>query len=304
MSLFKFLRTLACGVIAPSCLFAQYAIPQTEAQVIEPIIIALPLADVSSDGAGCKSVSEIIEPGAKAYAQHLETRFNTDVTLCLTASPAEAVAIAERGEANLVWVDQATVDPLLPTWRSSLSLRSMDNLGRTPFVLFAKAQDKPLSVDDIAFEQIGYQNILPEALNVDLALRVLSDYGIDGDAPSDQSLKPSVEELMQAVDSGVLKAGILEANAWARACMVLEPDSTLCDHYQVVMYDRPRAQNALMIPKSTPAERHFRLVGVHIGLHFENPDAFAWLSQGRGSEFDPAEPTAMAPKSNDTAVAF
>ncbi|MEL7109689.1 MAG: PhnD/SsuA/transferrin family substrate-binding protein [Pseudomonadota bacterium] len=280
------------------------AFAQVVIEPIEKISIALPLATVAPNDAGCRPTDEISDLEAKAYASLLEQRFNTDVTLCLTETTAEAVALAESGDVNLVWVDQDTVAPLLEGWRASLSLRDNTGLGRSPFVIFTRASDAPLSLGELDPGAIGFQNISPATLNIDLARRLLSDFGIASETPKDELLYSTMDDLIDAVESGVLDAGIVEANAWGRSCSVLEADSTICDTLQVIAYDRPRARNALMVPSETSLERHYRLVGVHIGLHLDDAELFEWISQGQGSEFDPAEPTAMMPKSADKAIAF
>lgn len=271
----------------------------------EPIMIALPLAGATQDGPGCKMAEDLVDDAARAYGLHLSARFNTQVELCLFETPGEAVAMAGRGEANLVWVDQSSAEPILESWRSSLTLRPDTGLGRPPFVLFTRVQEgQSIQIETLSGDQIGFLDRLPTDLNIDLAQDILRDYGLNAESLEESALFPSIDALFKAVEDGVVQAAILEAGSWGRSCAVLEPDSTICDGFDVLMYDRPRALNALMIPRTTSNERHYRLVGVHIALHLEQPEAFAWLSQGLGQEFDPTEPNAMVPKSPARAIVF
>lgn len=278
---------------------------QDDAFIIEPIRMALPLANVTSDGAGCKSASELQDVNARAYADLLEARFNTEVTLCLTETYQEAVQLAAQDDVNLVWSDQDSAQPLLQTWRPILTLRDHNGLGRAPFVVFglpgssSAAQIASMTEADLAF--LGR---LPETLNINLARRFLGDFGVEPVAASEVRKFSSIEAVLDAVETGAVQAGILEGDTWGRTCNVLDPTSDLCDHLEVLIYDRPRAVNAFLVPNDVDVERHYRFVGVQIALHLEHPDAFQWLSQGEGSEYDPTEPAALQPKSADSAIVF
>ena len=278
---------------------------QDDAFIIEPIRMALPLANVTSDGAGCKSASELQDLNARAYADILEARFNTDVTLCLTETYQEAAQLAAQGDVNFVWSDQGSAQPLLETWRPILTLRDHNGLGRVPFVVFglpgssSAAQTASMSEADLAF--LGRP---PKPLNIDLARQFLADFGVETVDSSEIREFSSIEAVFDAVETGVAQAGIVEGGTWGRSCNVLDPTSKLCDHLEVLIYDRPRAEYAFMVPNDIDVERHYRFVGVQIALHLESPNAFQWLSQGEGSEYDPTEAAALQPKSADSAIVF
>lgn len=291
---------LSCSVTMSG---AGFAAAQVESASIPPLTIALPLAGETADGAGCKTSEAFKDENARTYAGHLTERFNTDVVLCLTDTLEEAADLARRGEVNMAWVDQASAAPIQATWRSSLTLRSKTGLGRPPFVLFGKAGND-LKLANVDTDKIGFLDRQPHSLNVDLAQRLLNDFGMPSEAISEVARFKTIDALFAAVDDGRLETAILEAGSWGRACAVLEADSTLCDGFEVLIYDRPRAEWAFMIPNDTEVERHYRLVGVHIALHIDHPQVFGWLSQGRGQEFDPTEPVAILPKSADRAVVF
>lgn len=285
--------------------FAPAAIAQQADFTPQSIRVGLPLAGQTEDGAGCKAGSEVIDQNARDYVDMLAARFNTDVTLCLTETYADLAELAGREEVNFVWLDQERALPLLDSWRPMLTLREHTDLGRAPLVLFsASAANEVKSFADVNLADIGFLGRPPEALNIDLAKRLLSDYGVAGDYSAAPRRFATYADLMDAVETGEVRAGILEGGTWGRACGVLDPASTFCDHLNALIYDRPRAIEAFMIPLTTDKERHFRLIGVHIALHIENPDVFAWLSQSKGPEYEPTEADAMRPKSANTAIAF
>ncbi|WP_273242521.1 hypothetical protein [Hyphomonas atlantica corrig.] len=293
-------KVVVCYGVAMSIALSTTA--QVENTKILPLKIALPLAAETTDGAGCKTSEALTDKNARTYARHLSERFNTEAVLCLTTSLEEATSLAEHGEVNMVWVDQSSATPILSSWRASLTLRSRTGLGRPPFVLFGKAN--AIHLGDLNTNKIGFLDRAPQNLNIDLASRLLSDFGFANETIDQAARFDSIEAIFTAVENGSLDAAIVEAGSWGRACAVLEADSTICDGFEVLIYDRPRAENAFMIPSETDMERHYRLVGVHIALHLDHPEVFEWLSQGKGQEFDPTEATAMLPKSADLAIAF
>lgn len=270
----------------------------------QPLVVSLPLATQTTDGEGCKSASNLVDPTAKAYAQYLESRFNTRVTLCLFNTIGEAVEAVDETKTNFIWVDEESGGPLLETWRSSMTLLPSNGIGRTPFVLFRLNSQPEIDLENLSMSRIGFLNQPPHQLHVDAARKILSDYGLMADASETGVARSTIPALFEAVQKRDVDAAILEASSWAIYCGVLDADSTACDGYEIMIYDRPSASHAFMIPNDTALERHYRLIGVHIALHLKRPELFEWVSQGIGSEFEPTEASAMVPKSIDNPVAF
>ena len=278
---------------------------QTDTFVVEPVTVGLPLANQTQDGVGCKSSADLLDPVAKSYAELLADRFNTDVTICLTDTPEEVVALAQEGEVNFAWVTKEAAAPILGDWRPALTLRYENGLGRVPFVMFALRSGQ--SVDDLSELQasdIGVIDRPPQSLHINLAKRVLKDFNILKDDGVEPLPYQTHEALFEAVENGQIPAGILEAGTWGRVCAVLDPDATFCDHFEVMLYDRQRADIGFILPTDTDRERFYRLIGVHIALHLDLPAAHDWLRQGKGLEFEPTEASAMDEKSTDRAIAF
>lgn len=305
MSVFARFFGLLLSISASISGIASVAQAQSESFTVQPIIVALPMASQVEDGEGCKTEIELRDQTAKAYAGLLADRFNTTVTLCFTETLAESAAMAERGEVNFAWVDQDGAATVADNWRPVLTLRNENGLGRVPFVLFAlKGGQAETILGGLTANDAGLMIRPPQSLNIDEAKRLLRDYSVlyeDGDQPRTY---PDQWELIKAVENGEVQTGILEGGTWGRACGVLDPASTFCDHLEVLIYDRPRAPYGFIIPTETSKERHYRLVGLHIAIHLEAPEIHDWLRQGHGFEFEPTEATAMAPKSIDNAVAF
>ena len=258
-----------------------------------PLKVALPLASISEDGEGCFAQAELKDTGAKSYADHLASRFDTDITLCLTSSQEELEALLLQDAAvNLAWVNQETFENVSDSWRSLLTLRAMNGLGRPPAILFTHIENE-VAASDVPPEQIGYISKEPSVLHIDIVQRVLTDAGLSVSAPTDDQLFSGVDTLLEAVKTKAVPYGLVEASGWGRECAVLEAGNDPCGDLNVILNERPLAIEALALHLSADKERQFRLVGVHIGLHLEAPEAFAWLTQGKGSELEPTESTAL-----------
>lgn len=300
--LYRAWTTLA--LITAGALSVSFADAQESVFEVQPLVVSLPLAMQTTDGEGCKSASNLVDPTAKAYAQYLESRFNTLVTLCLFNTVGEAVEAVDETNTNFIWVDEESGSPLLEAWRSSLTLLPSNGIGRTPFVLFRLKSQPEFDLENLSMARIGFLNQTPHQLHVDAARKILSDYGLPANTSETGVASSNIQTLFEAVQKREVDAAILEASSWAIYCGVLDADSTACDDYEIMIYDRPRAPHAFMIPNDTDLERHYRLIGVHIALHLKRPELYEWLSQGLGSEFEPTEASAMLPKSIENSIAF
>lgn len=277
---------LLCGMLGLLPYGSDAQISPTDA-----IKITLPLAEQSEDPAGCHSLNALTDPGAIAYVEHLEGRFANRVVLCLTDTIAEAAQLMNDGETTLAWINQADAQASSDTWRAFLTLRGFDGLGRPPYVVFAgESVTEPGELDAA---QIGFVSQEPQRLFVDMALETLQDLGLRLTSVEQDQRYPDVPSLFQAVRSTEKAAGVLDANAWGRNCGVLDPSYNPCDDFQVLYEGRPRADQAMVIGTEHASEFRYRMVSVHIALHMEAPEAFAWINQGQGSEFQPAEHDAL-----------
>ncbi|MEL6830452.1 MAG: hypothetical protein AAFO63_09985, partial [Pseudomonadota bacterium] len=204
---------------------------------------------------------------------------------------AEAAALAANGDATLAWIDQSDAQSLPETWRSFLTLRAFDGLGRPPYVFFAAAD--AIDARQIGEEQIGVVSREPERLFVEMAFETLQDLGLTQNAVTANQKYQDVSSLFEAIRAGDMSAGILDANAWGRNCDILNPASNPCSDLKVLYEGRPRADQAMVIEADQSTEFRYRMVSVHIALHLEAPEAFQWINQDRGTEFQPAEHDAL-----------
>lgn len=262
----------------------------------QTLTVALPLAEDTADAPGCYFADALSDPGAKAYAEHLQSRFSNRIELCLTVDTSEAAALANSGDATLAWIGQDDAETLGENWRSFLTLRAHDNLGRPPYVLFQANGSN--GAEDRNQKQIGLVAGKPERLFVGMALQTLGDHGLSVEGVDVDQRFVAADELFSAVRTQSVDLGILDANTWGRNCGVLEPAYNPCSDLEVIFQERPRADYAMMIENSQSLEFRYRLVSVHIALHIEAPEAFDWINQGRGTEFQAAEFNALMPRPN------
>lgn len=282
-------QTVFCGIALSAVTGADAQIPLTD-----PIAIALPLAQQTTDAAGCFSENELTDPGAKAYASHLETRFSNPIVLCLTDDAEGSAKLAQNGDVKLAWIDQAQAAGLTDQWRAFMTLRAKDGLGRPPYVLFTGAEET--DIREVRLSEIAFVGQEPERSFVGMAIDTLEDHGFQASSDAVGQRYADVQSLLTAVRSEGALAGLLDSNAWGRECGVLDPSFNPCDDLSVVYQERPRAKGAMIIQANEPSELRYRMVSIHIALHMEAPEAFAWINQDRGSEFQPAEPDALSPR--------
>ena len=105
--LYRAWTTLA--LIIAGALNVVFADAQESVFEVQPLVVSLPLATQTVDGEGCKVASKLVDPTAKAYAQYLESRFNTLVTLCLFNTIGEAVEAVDETKTNFIWVDKNSI---------------------------------------------------------------------------------------------------------------------------------------------------------------------------------------------------
>lgn len=282
-------RIICCGLALSAALSVD-----AQMSLTEPVQIILPLATQSSDAEGCYSADELTDPGAKAYIDHIGSRFANPIVLCLTENSEGSAAFAQRGDASLAWIDQGQAADLGDEWRTFLTLRAKDGLGRPPYVLFTVSDAS--DIGSISISEIGFVGQEPERLFVGMALETLEDHGFQLSSDASGQLHSDVQELLAAVRTKDSAAGMLDSNAWGRECGILDPSFNPCDDLSVVYQERPRATSAMIISASAPSELRYRMVSIHIALHMEAPEAFDWINQDQGSEFQPAEPDALMPR--------
>ena len=77
-----------------------------------------------------------------------------------------------------------------------------------------------------------------------------------------------------------------------------QPKEQPCGDLKVQWRARPKADRALAVRRDLPDRVRYRLLGIHLPMHQEDPAAFAWAAAQLGSgaaDFQPAESQALEP---------
>ncbi|NRA30718.1 MAG: hypothetical protein HRU11_10720, partial [Parvularculaceae bacterium] len=207
---------------------------------------------------GCLAESELVEPGALAYLTHLQARFSSPLQICFDATGADLL----KQNVDLVWGDRTDLSSFATTHRPFLTRRVSQTLSRVQIVFFNLEGGEDLAVEEVAGLSLALNKQLPSALNQDMALRVLNNFGVD-EHGMNLVLADDSASVAEAVRSGKVDFGALEMSSWARNCAVYRSDQKGCSDLNVFWVERPRAEVGMMIKKDATKEFQFRMVGGH-----------------------------------------
>lgn len=251
----------------------------------EPLRIGFITSDIEQ---GCYSGDDIPSQDAMVYAEHLQKRFSSTISLCFSPS-ADAFSASDI---DMMWGRRAELAAFQQTHRPFLTGRSSGTVGRVPVVVFTTVSNASSRPQDLRGKRVAYSGKEPVSLNRDMALAVLSDFEIDA---ADVSLVSVVDRarVADAVRSGDANYGVLEVSSWARNCNVYRSDQKDCSDLSVVFTSRPRADVGMIIRRDISKEIRYRMVGVHAHMHYEEPRASSWVLGDREARFEPLEPEAF-----------
>lgn len=263
--------------------------------------IALP--HMEGDGV-CRASSDISTPGAFDYITHLARRFpERSIRLCIGQNPETPLGSAARqvakGQRDMAWVSSAAYPPLAKDIRAIMTFRAADDIARIPVAIFTRGETaetfrKPAEISEML--KIGYLSARPAIVHKDRVFSVLEQWGATGQWLESATAYPDFPSLKAALRQGEIDVAAVEVETHYRNCEGLRPGDEPCDDLETLTTQRPVAESGFVISRSMEQEWHYRLVGVHVGLHLEAPTAFEWLIGDSGAlEVSPAEAEALNP---------
>jgi ABC-type phosphate/phosphonate transport system substrate-binding protein len=275
---------IALGILGCS---AQHDAPE-EAVAYAPLRIAL----ATGASGACAAPEAGAEPGALAYAAHLSARLERPVLYCPVADRTAAAALIAAGEADLALLDQATFPVAAASARPYLAPRGFSDRGRVETVAVVLAAGPRQSLRDV----VGARFVFGGAdwVSLEEPQRALRDHGISQEALAGAQTAADAPAAAAAVRGGQADIAVFYSAAWQRLCRRSAEDPDPCADLREVWRGRPTPESAWVIRTEIDLETRVRLVGVHIALHLENPEAFAWIAPG-APLLEPTEAGALAP---------
>lgn len=253
------------------------------------------IAAVTGTAGACHALEAGAPAGEKAYFRHLEARLGRDILTCPVVDRAAAAQALAAGGLDAAVLDPAAYAPAQATTRAILTVRPAGHLNRIPLVAVAKAANG--SVTDLASLR-GKAVVFGGSVDASLAVprQALADQGAGPGFFSREDVAPSADAAAAKLRSGAAEALVLNAAAWQRLCQGERAQENRCADLKVIWRGRPRAALALVVRRDMPDDLRFRLIGIHVAMHLEAKDAFAWASSWapQAAEFEPTEAGALA----------
>ncbi len=240
---------------------------------------------------GCSSAPS--DAAAAAYRKHLEARLGKPVVLCRYVDGKAVATALQDGQLDLAVLDQPSFEPISKIARPILAPRADAITGRVLAValtLKTSGRDTPLKLAGsrpIFISKLAASHSVP--------LQGLADFGADT-----KSFKPEIFVADEQAGLAALRAGqgdalIVTAGARQRLCRGDDPKVVVCSDVVEAWRGRPTALAGLVVRNDLPEADRYQVVGIHLPLHQELPQAMTFLAAklGGGIALDPTEATAM-----------
>jgi ABC-type phosphate/phosphonate transport system substrate-binding protein len=252
------------------------------------------IATQGGDGA-CRTVQDNAPAGQRAYADHLARRLGRPVLVCPFADRGAAAQALARGNVDLAVLDVKNYEAANHKVRAFATLRPKNGLSRVPVVISARAA-RGRDLAGFKDAPIAFGGKYPAAY--ELPKRTLAELGAGPEFFGAEIITVDHEAAAEALRAGRAEIMVLHASAQRRLCRPSSPGEKPCADLAEIWRGRPRADLALGVRKDMPDVDRYRLLGVHLALHLENPVAFGWAAAWApgATEFEPAEADALAVK--------
>jgi ABC-type phosphate/phosphonate transport system substrate-binding protein len=254
----------------------------------------LRIAAVTGMAGTCHALPGGAPVAQNAYYKHLATRLDRDVQECSFATESAAAQALAAGTVDMAVLDPAGFEPVRAQTRAILTVRPTGALNRIPVIVAIKATSTRASLGALRGAALIYAGQAPSALS--LPRQALADQGAGPGYFEREEVAGSADQAAAKLRSGAVDAMAINAAAWERLCRGDRPQDAQCGDLKVLWRGRPRALKALVVRRDIPDELRFRLIGVHVAMHIEARDAFAWGASWipGGAEFEPTEADALA----------
>jgi ABC-type phosphate/phosphonate transport system substrate-binding protein len=249
----------------------------------------LRVGHVAGAAAACAAPARNDESAMARYAAFLAGRLNLSVELC--AFPDDA-SLAAAFAQNAVDFGQLTVTDFAAAngqARPILRVRPQKGLARTTVVAVTRKDAQLAGPAAIAASRVGV--IGPGPLLHDAPRATLAAAG--GPAVLDREPSPVGvgSAALAALQSGAVDALLLPASYWSVTC---SEAGDACADFDIAWQGLPPLERAWSLRNDAPRELRYRLIGMHVPLHLENPTLFAAIAGADGAEFEPTEAAALS----------
>lgn len=226
--------------------------------------------------------------GLAELAKHLGGRLDLSVQFCAFADPAAAAAALAQGTVDLADITPVEWGAVQGKGRPILTLRPDGKLPRTPILAVAAKASGDLDAAAISAKRVVL--IHQDPLAYDAARAAVLTHGGAALAKAQTPVAGTLAAALGEIGSGKADVALVPADMWKNGCA---DDKTLCPPYRAVWKQRPVAARAWVLRSGLPDELRYRLIGIFLGLHLENPQAYAGVSGGVKGAFEPTEATAL-----------
>lgn len=254
----------------------------------------LKVATVVTAAGECRALPGDAPAGQKAYYKLLHERLGRDIQECPVATRAAAAQALASGAADVAILDPAAFAPVKGQVRSILTVRPTGALNRLPVLVLVKANSPKTNMASLKGGRVVFGGGSPAALSV--PKQALADQGAGMGFFAKEQVAADPDAAAAVLRAGGADALVLNAAGHQRLCRGKTPTEKLCDDLKVVWKGRPEAKLAIAVRRDIPDELRFRLIGIHVAMHIEAKEAFAWGANfiPQAAEFEPTEADALA----------
>lgn len=246
------------------------------------------IAVLAKTAGPCEPGQKAPEAAARAYFQHLQLRLERPVLRCPVTSTAAGGSALAAGQVDMAALDGPAYVAHGSTTRALLTAKAAGGLARVPVILAVRtsAPHEALTHGDVIFTGTGAAaHAVPRSVLLE-----------QGYAVQHELIAPNEDGALAMLRAGRGDAVAMHVGAWQRECRGDTPAESRCKDLKVVWTARQSATMAYAVRRDIDSVLRFRLLGIHIALHLENPAAFAWAAAqlAPGAEnFEPAEAQAL-----------
>jgi ABC-type phosphate/phosphonate transport system substrate-binding protein len=202
---------------------------------------------------------------------------------------AAAARLLADGKIDFAQLDPIAYKAVAAAVRPLLTPRTQDGFGRVETIMVGRA-DGLERVSTVPGERVGFAGTAP--YEMDLPMRALADHGVDLSRPEAARVYADPAAAAERLRQGEIDFLVLYSAAWQRLCRPMSAGGAPCADLRQVFRGRPRAAYAWAVRRDIDDDTRFRLVGIHVALHLENPAAFGWVAPG-ARELEPTEASAL-----------